>query len=358
LKLQSFFVDNKELFYIDNHQERFTISSSPVDYEVTLEKRPFHEALRGYCNDGDVILIDKNVIELYPIQGFDTFVVEAIEENKTIDKVLEFVEFLNNTGFNKGNKVIVIGGGITQDIGAFACSVFKRGIDWVLFPTTLLSMCDSCIGGKTGINHLGAKNQLALFSSPWKVVVCFEFLDTLKDEDIKSGLGEILKLYAMAGHQFIEFFSDSLISPERDYYNLVRRALLIKKSVIEEDEFEFNIRKSLNYGHTIGHAVEALSNYKIPHGEAVAIGMVCVNRIFNSNSKKLDNLCIELIDKDVLRNIDCSEIGELLKKDKKTIGSKATFVVLEEFGKICFISRTIDDNLVDEMNEALRALCE
>ena len=338
----------------------FVVSSSPKEYKVSLTMESFSKVFNSIYNKGDIVLIDENVLFLYPIGDVKRYVVRAVEENKDINTVLDFVKFLSNNNFNKKNKVIVIGGGITQDIGAFACSAFKRGVNWVLLPTTLLSMCDSCIGGKTGINFSNAKNQLGLFSSPTEVVICFEFLETLEDKDIKSGLGEVLKLYSMHSRENIFFYDQvvkggKIIDPKH-YLEIVKRALLIKKAVIEKDEFEFDIRKSLNYGHTLGHAIEVLSEYQIPHGAAVSIGMVLVNSYFGFDCALLDKKCKELFNAEDLYNINYDAFRDLVKKDKKTIGNKTTFVVLRDYGLMEFVPSIVDGDFMNRIKSIVEAL--
>jgi 3-dehydroquinate synthase len=204
--------------------------------------------------------------------------VEAIEENKNIDTVLRVCEQLLQYEFDRGQTLIVIGGGIVQDIGAYTAKTFKRGIEWVYVPTTLLSQSDSCIGGKTALNFKNYKNQLALFSAPKKVVIDVSFLKTLSERDMISGYGEIAKLFITGGSYYINNF-DAF-----DIETTIYHSLSIKKAIVEVDEFEIRERKSLNYGHSFGHAIESVMNYEIPHGEAVLLGIELINRLFTNSS--------------------------------------------------------------------------
>tara|TARA_Y100000034_G_scaffold11587_1_gene12108 strand:+ start:4753 stop:5844 length:1092 start_codon:yes stop_codon:yes gene_type:complete len=361
---QQFCIDNTSLNYDHEIAHQFSVHSSPRNYEVVLSEKTFLSNFSEYCNPGDVILIDKNVLALYPLDSIDIekYIIDPLEENKNIETVLSFIAFLNEKKFNKANKVLAIGGGITQDIAAFAAAIFKRGVDWYLFPTTLLSMCDSCIGGKTGINYLNVKNQLALFSAPTKVIIHFDFLKTLSEGDLKSGLGEILKLFAMADEELIQFYSNRVLSGkvtnETFYPELIKRALAIKKAVVERDEFELDIRKSLNYGHTVGHAIEVLSDYKISHGQAVVVGMLTVNGLFGFYNKLYDEKCRDLIDTTTLSNLNLNTIDELIKKDKKTLGDKTTFVVLNNFGDTRFVPVRLDAAMIGCIKQAIREIYE
>ena len=332
----------------------FNIRSVPKNYSVYWNQDNPIDMINKEYREGDVILMDNKLYSLYPLKNKVTYLIEANEDNKSINSILKFIKFLSRKNFNKGNKLLVIGGGIIQDIGAFTCAVYKRGIDWVLFPSTLLSMCDSCIGGKTGINHGDAKNQLALFSSPTKVIICYQFINTLSDNDIKSGLGEILKLFTTGGAYFVNQYSkyvkNGIVELEENYKFLIFSALYIKKIIIEYDEFELNIRKSLNYGHTIGHAIESLSNYNIPHGQAVVIGMMVANRINKFNHSLLDNLCMDLINKEDLKNVNLEGLKLLVSKDKKTIGNETSFVFVDKLGETRFENIELTDGFVKDLH--------
>jgi len=353
--MKLFSVNTKILEIECNSDRFFAVESSFRKYNVTITAENPLQKLATLYKSSDVVIIDERLIELYGINSdfYTLYSIPAAEENKTIETCLDLVSFLSARNFNKGNTLFVVGGGIIQDIGSFAAAVYKRGVNWVLFPTTLLSMCDSCIGGKNGINYRGVKNQLALFSSPQEVFICTQFIKTLESNDIKSGLGEVLKLFSIGGKSLMEEYyrcvENGQVVHEDSYADLILLSLKVKKAIIEEDEFEYDIRKSLNYGHTIGHILETLSNYKISHGEAVALGMIIINRLYNKNLARLDNACLELIDLSKLGHLDYSNLGDLLMKDKKTMGDVATLVVLEQEGEIKFYEETIKQSLIDDI---------
>ena len=357
-----FCIDNTKLNLNLAKSNSLTIKSVPQEYKVYMQDVSPSSLLDSMYKDGDVLLIDRKLIDLHNIQvdKYKSFLLVADEKNKTIETCLKLVSYLKENGLNKANTLHVVGGGIIQDIGSFVSAIYKRGINWILYPSTLLSMCDSCIGGKNGINFNGMKNQLALFSSPSEVHVCIDFIDTLKSREISSGLGEVLKLYALGGNnmldQYEELVSEGIPKNKEAYKSLILDSLSVKKSVIEYDEFELNIRRSLNYGHTLGHAIESLSNYKIPHGQAVVLGMLLVNKIFNKNFTQLDKLCSELISFEDMRNISLEGIKSLLLNDKKTIGDEAVFVVLDELGETNFYRKKIDDSLVAKIEQETDAI--
>lgn len=179
--------------------------------------------------------------------------------------------------------LISIGGGIIQDITGFVANVLYRGIFWTFIPTTLLASCDSCIGGKTSLNYKKYKNLLGTFYPPDEIFICPKFFKTLTDKDFKSGLGEVVKFNIMAGPNGlanIENNIEKLLLRDEDCLNeFVRSSLSFKKDFIEIDEFDRGERIKLNFAHTFGHAIETVTGYEIPHGTAVAIGMIMADYI-------------------------------------------------------------------------------
>lgn len=369
-----FKIDGKD-FIADSDMSRgtsFEIKSVPRPYQVLWDtsENPFKLVNELIPKESkNLLLIDRNVYNIYAkhltVPESKIYIADATEEFKTLNGVVSLIDFLEKNRFTKGEKLIVVGGGIIEDVAAFAGACYKRGIPWIYFPTTLLSMCDSCIGGKTGINHNNAKNQLALFSAPSQVIINPKFLETLDFREIKSGMGEILKLHITGGKKFLDSYErhipSALALDYSAYKPLILGALSVKKSIVEEDEFELNHRRSLNYGHTLGHAIEVLSDYRIPHGQAVTIGMLLVNEISNrrgtlGNTEKryLEKLSFEILDRDILKGISVSEMGDLLKKDKKTMGNSVNLVVLESIGDMRFLPLNLDSALLDEIKEIIK----
>lgn len=357
----------------------FTIQSIPKNYTVSwlINNDPFEAIiLLLKQNEKNLLLIDEKLLDLYqPDLAFATgriFRAKATEDFKSLNCVTEVIDFLQKHEFTKGEKFIVVGGGIIQDTAGFVSAIYKRGISWVLFPTTLLAMCDSCIGGKAGINYKGVKNQLGLFSSPTQVCIHPAFLKTLTPSEIHSGLGEILKLCITGGQFFVDLYKKEVV---KDYVHsfssfkpLIMAALSIKKAVIEKDEFEHHHRKALNYGHTIGHAIESLSKYQIPHGQAVVIGMIIVNEMSHTLgllSKKqlqlLNELCFNLINKNVLKclkTIKLETIISVIQRDKKTVNNHTHFVLLKSIGNLVFAKLELDQGLYNQINTAFQKLIQ
>ncbi len=294
----------------------------------------------------DVLVIDRNVLNLYKnkykLYKY-VFEIEAREDHKNMITVLKLVDYLMDIGFTKKDTLHVVGGGITQDISSMCAALFKRGIDWVFTPTTLLSMCDSCIGSKMGINHKDSKNQLGTFYPPKRVIIDTNFLETLEEEDIHSGIGEILKLYALDDIPWkIDNFEDTL-----------KRCLEIKKKVIEEDELEKTIRPCLNYGHTFGHVFESMSNFKIPHGVAVLIGMYVIDRYFEKDMIKYGPYMHIIREYSKHLNLDHELILRHLKADKKVLADEITLINCREFVKVKLDEILVKDIVTIVNNELI-----
>lgn len=216
-------------------------------------------------------VIDKNVERLYPtLYRNNNIVIDCIESNKTIDMANILLEQMVGLGVKSNSTIIVIGGGILQDLVGFCCSIYNRGISYILIPTTLLSQADSCIGGKTSINFKKKKNILGTFFPPKEIIIHTGFLSTLTDLEYMSGMGEIYKFHILQNK--MNEFSHAI--DKRNIKQTIYNSILYKKSIIEIDEFDKNERKFLNFGHTFAHALEFTSNNQIPHGIAVIIGSV------------------------------------------------------------------------------------
>jgi 3-dehydroquinate synthase len=333
-----FQIEDTVLSVSTDKMDALTIQSHPKSYQVRFGK------FNSNFTEDQVVLVDANVQKLYNINHTKMIVIEATETNKSIDTVLTVCETLLTYNFDKGHTLIVIGGGIIQDIGAFTAKIYKRGINWTFVPTTLLSQCDSCIGGKTALNYLKHKNQLALFSAPNEVIVDVEFLNTLQKQDIASGYGEIVKLFLTGGSWYVDQF-DSFTMQEAIFH-----ALSIKRAVVECDEFEDNERKSLNYGHSFGHVIESMTDYTIPHGIAVMLGIDIINKVY-SKSHQVTKLVSKFTSLDLIRDINVNELVARLKTDKKVANGVISLIVVPTPGTTTFINQTIDETLENLVHE-------
>lgn len=265
-------------------------------------------------------------------------VIKSGEQQKNLRTVQRIWNKLLKNNADRHSLLINLGGGMVSDLGGFAASCFKRGIDFVNIPTTLLAMVDASIGGKTGIDFGGFKNQIGVFAEAKEVLVNPLFLSTLPQREILSGLAEMLKYGFIAD-------TDLLQVDLENYQSYIGRAAEIKKTIVAEDPFEQGKRKILNFGHTIGHAIEShylTSENPLLHGEAVAIGMWCAlwlsvlktgldERVLQDYESKLRMLLSET--QVVVNEREIPEIMKKLVHDKKTLKGKPQFVLLEAVGK-------------------------
>jgi 3-dehydroquinate synthase len=256
-------------------------------YSVFFDAQ-LRNVLMGLVSDETHFLVDSNVARLYSLEFRDillhknTLVIDATEENKSIEKIIPIYQSLVENKVRRTHELVAIGGGVVQDITCFVASTLLRGLAWKFIPTTLLSQADSCIGSKSSINLGPIKNILGTYNPPNEIFICSDFLETLNESEIHAGVGEIIKVHAIDGIKSFDAMSrdyDSLITDKKLILKYTRDALLIKKRFIEADEFDQGIRNIFNYGHSFGHAIEAATNYAVPHGIAVTIGMDMANRI-------------------------------------------------------------------------------
>lgn len=331
------------------------IQSSRKIYDVGYSNKNLDILINEIYKENDLIFIDKNVYNLSPstficVKNTNIYIFNASEDTKTMDSVLKITDLLYNINFTKQNKMIVIGGGITQDVGGFAAGIYKRGINWVFIPTTILSMTDSCIGSKVSVNRI-SKNILSLFNAPNQIFISDFFLKSLSDDDIISGVGEALKLSLIGGEIPFLFFKEKY--EQRDYISIIKMASLVKKQIIEYDEFENNVRNVLNYGHTIGHAIEGTTNYFIPHGIAVLIGMYVENKLLGVLNE-INDIILGLVNPKFFNiKLDYSSFIKHMMSDKKNRGNDVCFIFLENIG-----STKITYKHIDTINKNLKNILQ
>ncbi len=267
--------------------DKFVVQSHRGPYTVSFQgDGPFEAG--PLPDETSHFLIDANVARFYASSLADvlghrnTIVIEATEPNKSIEKLIPVFERLIENRVRRDHILVAVGGGIVQDICCFIASTLLRGLPWKYFPTTLLAQADSCIGSKSSINLGLTKNIIGTFTPPREVVIHGAFLHTLEEKDIRSGLGEILKVHVIDGIESFDRLAADFSRLSVDHTLLqryIRASLLIKKRFIEEDEFDRGVRNVFNYGHSFGHAIESATGYSIPHGIAVSIGMDMANYV-------------------------------------------------------------------------------
>ena len=344
-------------------------------YAIALEKdfQKLNEELSkvfDLTNKRVCIVSDSNV---YPLYGDEVtsilqplakevinFVFEAGEGSKNLDTVSDLYEKLILSKFDRNDILIALGGGVVGDLTGFAASTYLRGIDFVQVSTTLLSQVDSSIGGKTGVDFRAYKNMVGAFYQPKLVYMNISTLSTLTDRQFNCGLGEIIKHGIIKNYDYFNYLNENISQiKNRDIdvlIDMIYESCLIKKNVVENDPKEKGERALLNFGHTIGHAVEKLMNFELFHGECVAIGIIAAAYIsykYEKITKDELNTIIETIRSydfplDISK-LDTNEIIAVTKNDKKMISGKIKFILIDRIGN-AYIDTTITD---DDMAQAI-----
>jgi len=323
---------------------------------------------RGFAGK-TVIVTDTTVRALYAAEltgglqhaGFEVGVLEVPpgEEQKTLANAGRLYEALTGAFAERATTVLALGGGVVGDLAGFVAATYLRGVPLVHVPTTLLAQVDSSIGGKTAVDHGRLKNMIGVFYQPVLVVADIDTLKTLPEVELANGLGEAIKCAAMGGRKLFDFL-DMNIAQARGQNPLVLNDIVveaarIKAAIVGEDERESGRRSLLNFGHTVGHAVEAVSGFSLKHGQAVAIGMVAEARISHrigaldeKEVARLEGLIRGAGLPAEMPDLDIEAVMEAMKHDKKVRDGRVRFVLLKSIGE-AFISDDIDLNLVREV---------
>lgn len=284
------------------------------------------------------------------------------EASKTLDTIKEIYRFLIEEGFDRKDMLLALGGGVVGDMTGYAAATYLRGIDYVQIPTTLLAQTDSSIGGKTGVDFDGYKNMVGAFKMPRLVYMNLAVLKTLDDRQFFAGFAEVMKHGLIKDDSFYEWLISNMYEIcERDMDTLedmVMRSCTIKKLVVEKDPTEQGDRALLNFGHTIGHAIEKAKNFELYHGECVALGVVAAAYI--SWKKELLSMeeYYEIRDMFVpfylpitVENIEPEQIVELTKSDKKMEDGKLKFVLLKKIGKAVIDRSVTEEEILAAVKE-------
>ncbi len=328
-----------------------TIQSKSHPYTVE-DFSDLKSALALFNKPGVFCLVDKQVYSLYEkdfagsVPPERILQVEATEPQKSFEALTPLFVWLLKDGLKRDGCLLVVGGGVLQDIGCFIASVLFRGVRWELIPTTLLAQCDSCIGSKSSINIQSYKNQIGTFYSPHRILMTSSVLKTLPWDEIRSGLGEAIKLHLLTSEKaFTELMRDLATVKENPAVlpKWVNSSLEIKKVYIEQDEFDKGIRNILNYGHTFGHAYESATHYGIPHGIAVTLGMLTATFV----SSQLGLVPVEHFQQlktqlrpwhtpyeNELKKVNLDDIFSAIKMDKKNTKDSVNCILTKGFGRM------------------------
>ncbi len=310
---------------------------------------------------GDVL------VESLHRSGFlaELFVIADGESNKNLATMSTIYDFLIEYNYPRQTTVIALGGGVVGDVAGFAAATYMRGVPYIQVPTSLLAMVDSSVGGKVGVNHPLGKNLIGSFYQPKLVFIDLAVLQTLAPEEFRAGFAEVIKYGVIWDANFFSFLLNNVKKIfELDQLGLMRvvqTSCSIKAQVVEEDEKEAGLRAILNYGHTIGHALEALTNYNVyRHGEAISIGMLASAKIAEKmeilgdvDVSRLWQLLVKAGLPCTMPKIDPIDIIERLRKDKKVRLDKVRFVLPERIGKVV-IRDDVSNEIIREVIEKMR----
>lgn len=359
-------------------EERLHVSSkNAVGYDIVY-RDSFADlgaelAALGYGSGHKIAIItDSTVQGLYAevvseecrkiTENVFTFVFPAGEESKNLNTVHDMYRNLIENRFDRHDLLVALGGGVTGDMTGFIAATYLRGVDFIQIPTTLLSQVDSSIGGKTGVDFEQYKNMIGAFKMPVLVYSNVSALKTLDARQFASGMGEVLKHGLIRNAKYYEWLLSNLYEiDERDsdiLKELVYESNLVKKTVVELDPYEKNERALLNFGHTIGHAIEKYMNFSLAHGECVALGSVAAAYISYQRGLLGKEEYYELRDMFVPFKLPISidgivpeEILKLTKSDKKMKGDKIRFVLLKKIGKAVLMDDVTDEEILEGIKE-------
>lgn len=353
---------------MNNVPLNFRVLSAQGDYPVE-----FYESVEELSNkvtwpEDSYFLVDRKIWELYGsklefVNNKKILLLEAEETTKSMQGVTHVIEWLNQMGATKSSSVVAVGGGVIQDIATFVSHVYYRGIKWVFIPTTLLSQSDSCIGAKCGINVLTNKNQVGVLHSPSAVFVVREFLASLETFEFESGFGEIFKLSVTGPNEFYTVLKNHLSKHSLSYKEvlpIIAKSLNAKKAIIEIDEYEKDLRRILNYGHSFGHSLESLTDNRVSHGYAVLFGMDLINHLgveWGITNKvftaEFQELILKNFPKLQIERVDSKKLVDGLRKDKKTLQGKINFAVVKNVGELIIVEKEIDRDLEELVEKYL-----
>ena len=328
---------------MEDSQFKLSIKSASSVYSV----EELQSLEIDFFEDYDLVVIDDNVLKLHDLKlevpCLRIFATETAKEYSSVTQI--FASMLSHQ-INRKSRILAVGGGVVQDIVTFAASLFFRGITWDFLPTTLLAMGDSCIGGKSSINFKSTKNVIGNFYPPENIFLHVDFLKTLNESNLKSGIGELYHYAFLSTKKDFEWYN-FILSEGYDKLklsqlrSLILKTLCIKKEIIEEDEFDKGRRLFNNWGHTIGHAIEAVSNFQVPHGQAVLAGILFELKLLALINEKSYHQLTKIVERlnseygfNPLPDLISTELFEVIKKDKKNLPGKIAIVNLHEIERI------------------------
>ncbi|MBQ6935488.1 MAG: 3-dehydroquinate synthase [Clostridia bacterium] len=315
------------------------VKTSGGSYDITLKRNALNEVNKILNIKGKALIVtDSGVPRVYvetvskQIENSVIYIFPQGEKSKNFETYSELLKTLAENKFDRKDCVIAVGGGVTGDMAGFTAATYMRGIDFYNIPTTLLSQVDSSIGGKTAIDFEGYKNLVGAFYQPKAVIIDPDVLDTLTDRQFNNGLAESIKMAATSDSELFTLLEEYNAKDIID--KVIEKSLLIKKTVVEEDEKETGLRKVLNFGHTIGHAIETVTGLdELYHGECVALGMMYMSS--GETKERIKNLLIKN-KLPINADFDKQKVFEALQHDKKAAGNGVNAVFVKDIGEFEF----------------------
>jgi 3-dehydroquinate synthase len=300
-------------------------------------------------------LLMKNWTEPAP----DLIRIPSGEIHKSLESCSSIWAQLLKAGADRHSLVLNLGGGVIGDMGGFCASTYMRGIDFIQIPTTLLAQVDASVGGKLGIDFAGVKNSIGLFRAPTSVLICPEFLHTLPEREWRSGLAEMIKHALIADPEHWDQLYKAKDWKQLNWRDCIEKSIRIKRDIVEKDPEESGLRKVLNFGHTLGHALESLSlqdNAPLLHGEAIAAGMIMEaflscrkTGLPQSKLQEISSLIFRIFGKYKAPAARLNELMELIRKDKKNKNGQIRFSLLEQIGQPVFDQSCTEEEIAEAL---------
>lgn len=343
---------------------------------MLLENTKLSESLNSFLSSQNYskvfVLVDENTLEhcysfLKLIASHQIIEIKSGEKNKTLDTCQLIWSYLLESNADRNSVLINLGGGVITDMGGFCASTYKRGIDFINIPTTLLAQVDASTGSKTGIDFSGQKNMIGLFSEPKKVFIHTAFLKTLPERELKSGFAEVLKHGFILDENYLTESFNSFTNGTIDWKKTIAKSVEIKTYIVSKDPKEKGLRKILNFGHTIGHALESYSlenhSSSILHGEAIVLGMIA--ELYLSYKKEfiskenldlyIENL-LSIYSFKNIENFGLQEVLNLCANDKKNQNQKIKMVLLKEIGNATYDQEINNEEVLDSLHFLIKTI--
>lgn len=360
--------------------ERIIVETPAKTYPIVFEQS--FEALAELIKEQKLdnrkmcIVADTNTNKLYTDKVIEqlkkvtddifSYCFEAGEQHKNLETIYSFYKFFQQNRFDRKTVVVALGGGVCGDMAGFAAATYLRGIPFVQIPTTLLSQVDSSVGGKTGVDFNGAKNSIGAFYQPEFVYINTSTLETLPKREFSAGMAEVIKYGCILSNKFFEYLQEqkqNILSMQHDILSeVIKQCCLLKADVVSKDEKESGLREILNFGHTIGHAIETKFDFKLLHGECVALGMIAVMELGRKRGdvtqQQLEQVK-ELLEYFKLpayvNNISKQSIYEQMFLDKKVKQNKIRFVLPKGIGEVYTTSDVTEKEIMEAIDFVVKA---